>query len=149
MNHVLLVGRLTSEPELRYIPGTGTPVATFSVAIDRDYTKKDGTKETDFIPVEVMGKPAEFCANYISKGRLVAVQGSIRIDQYKTQTGENRTFTKVSARNVQALDSNRNRTDSPYPEASRGSEPIFEPSFEPQGLDPQGFQAIDDDDIPF
>ena len=96
-----------------------------------------------------MGKPAEFCANYISKGRLVAIQGSIRVDQYKTQTGENRTFTKVSARNVQALDSNRNRMDSPYPETSRGSEPTFEPSFEPQGLDPQGFQAIDDDDIPF
>ncbi|MBC5998173.1 single-stranded DNA-binding protein [Romboutsia ilealis] len=149
MNHVVLVGRLTRDPELRYIPGTGTPVATFSVAIDRDYTKKDGTKETDFIPVEVMGKPAEFCANYISKGRLVAIQGSIRIDQYKSQTGENRTFTKVSARNVQALDSNRNRTDSPYPDQSRGSEPTFEPSFEPQGLDPQGFQAIDDDDIPF
>ena len=149
MNHVVLVGRLTRDPELRYIPGTGTPVATFSVAIDRDYTKKDGTKETDFIPVEVMGKPAEFCANYISKGRLVAIQGSIRVDQYKSQTGENRTFTKVSARNVQALDSNRNRTDSPYPETSRGSEPTFEPSFEPQGLDPQGFQAIDDDDIPF
>ena len=149
MNHVVLVGRLTRDPELRYIPGTGTPVATFSVAIDRDYTKKDGTKETDFIPVEVMGKPAEFSANYISKGRLVAIQGSIRIDQYKSQTGENRTFTKVSARNVQALDSNRNRMDSPYPDQSRGSEPTFEPSFEPQGLDPQGFQAIDDDDIPF
>ena len=149
MNHVVLVGRLTRDPELRYIPGTGTPVATFSVAIDRDYTKKDGTKETDFIPVEVMGKPAEFCANYISKGRLVAIQGSIRVDQYKSQTGENRTFTKVSARNVQALDSNRNRMDNPYPDQSRGSEPTFEPSFEPQGLDPQGFQAIDDDDIPF
>ena len=117
MNHVVLVGRLTRDPELRYIPGTGTPVATFSVAIDRDYTKKDGTKETDFIPVEVMGKPAEFCANYISKGRLVAIQGSIRIDQYKSQTGENRTFTKVSARNVQALDSNRNKSDNPYPES--------------------------------
>ncbi|MGL5506483.1 MAG: single-stranded DNA-binding protein, partial [Paraclostridium sp.] len=80
MNHVVLVGRLTKDPELRYIPGTGTAVASFSIAIDRDFTKKDGTKETDFIPVEVMGKSAEFCANYISKGRLVAIQGSIRVD---------------------------------------------------------------------
>ncbi|GAA0702481.1 single-stranded DNA-binding protein [Paraclostridium ghonii] len=149
MNHVVLVGRLTKDPELRYIPGTGTAVATFSIAIDRDYAKKDGSRDTDFIPVEVMGKPAEFCANYISKGRLVAIQGSIRVDNYQTQSGERRTFTKVSARNIQALDSNKNRSDSPYPNQNQGAEPSFEPSFEPAGLDPQGFQAIDDDDIPF
>ena len=105
MNQVVLVGRLTRDPELRYIPGTGTPVASFTIAIDRDYVKKDGSKETDFIPVEVMGKSAEFCANYITKGRLVALQGSIRVDNYQTQSGEKRTFTKVSTRSVQALDS--------------------------------------------
>ena len=103
MNHVVLVGRLTKDPELRYIPGSGTPVANFTLAIDRDYAKKDGTKDTDFITVEVMGKAADFCANYISKGRLVAVQGTIRVDRYQTQSGENRTFTKVSAKSVQAL----------------------------------------------
>ena len=139
MNQVVLVGRLTRDPELRYIPGTGTPVASFTIAIDRDYVKKDGSKETDFIPVEVMGKSAEFCANYITKGRLVALQGSIRVDNYQTQSGEKRTFTKV-----QALDS-KNKSENSY----RESAPAFEPSFEPQGLDPQGFQAIDDDDIPF
>lgn len=69
MNSVSLVGRLTKDPELRYIPGTGTAVATFTIAINRDYTKKDGTREVDFIPVEVIGKAAEFCANYITKGR--------------------------------------------------------------------------------
>ena len=53
MNHVVLVGRLTKDPELRYIPGSGTPVANFTLAIDRDYAKKDGTKDTDFIPVKV------------------------------------------------------------------------------------------------
>ncbi len=150
MNNVVLVGRLTKDPELRYIPGTGTPVATFTLAIDRDYTKKDGTKDTDFIPVEVMGKSAEFCANYITKGRLVAVQGSLRVDRYQTQTGENRTFTKVSTRAVQALDS-KGRSDNSYVESHQGgAQPSFEPSFEPsQGLDPNGFQAIDDDDIPF
>ncbi|MDY2737455.1 single-stranded DNA-binding protein [Intestinibacter sp.] len=150
MNNVVLIGRLTKDPELRYIPGTGTPVATFTLAIDRDYTKKDGSKDTDFIPIEVMGKSAEFCANYIAKGRLVAIQGSIRVDRYQTQSGENRTFTKVSARNVQALDSNRSKSENPYVESHPGSQPSFEPSFEPnQGLDPNGFQAIDDDDIPF
>lgn len=150
MNHVVLIGRLTKDPELRYIPGTGTPVATFTLAIDRDYTKKDGSRDTDFIPVEVMGKSAEFCANYISKGRLVAVQGNIRVDKYQTQSGENRTFTKVSTRAVQALDSNKNKSENPYVESHQGSQSNFEPTFEPsQGLDPNGFQAIDDDDIPF
>lgn len=136
MNSVVLVGRLTKDPELRYIPNSGTPVATFTIAIDRDYKKKDGTKETDFIPIEIIGKGAEFCANYITKGRLVAIQGNLRVDRYQTQDGENRTFTKVSGRSVQALD---------YPKDNQqGTNNITNP-----GLDPNGFQAIDDDDIPF
>lgn len=136
MNNVVLVGRLTKDPELRYIPNSGTPVATFTVAVDRDYKKKDGTKETDFIPIEIIGKAAEFCANYITKGRLVAIQGSIKVDRYQTQDGENKTFTKVSGRSVQALD---------YPKDNQqGTNNITNP-----GLDPNGFQAIDDDDIPF
>lgn len=148
MNHVVLVGRLTRDPELRYIPGTGTTVATFAIAIDRNYKKKDGTKETDFIPVETMGKTAEFCANYIPKGRLVAIQGSIRVDRYTDQnTNEAKTFTKVSARNVQSLESSKDQ--GVQDNNNSGFEPKFEPSFEPSGLDPQGFTAIDDDDIPF
>ena len=136
MNSVVLVGRLTKDPELRYIPNSGTPVATFTIAIDRDYKKKDGTKETDFIPIEIIGKAAEFCANYITKGRLVAIQGNLRVDRYQTQDGENRTFTKVSGRSVQALD---------YPKDNQqGTNNITNP-----GLDPNGFQAIDDDDRPF
>lgn len=136
MNSVVLVGRLTKDPELRYIPNSGTPVATFTIAIDRDYKKKDGTKETDFIPIEIIGKAAEFCANYITKGRLVAIQGNLRVDRYQTQDGENRTFTKVSGRSVQALD---------YPKDNQqGTNNITNP-----GLDPNRFQAIDDDDIPF
>lgn len=136
MNNVVLVGRLTKDPELRYIPNSGTPVATFTVAVDRDYKKKDGTKETDFIPIEIIGKAAEFCANYITKGRLVAIQGSIKVDRYQTQDGENKTFTKVSGRSVQALD---------YPKDNQqGTNNITNP-----GLDSNGFQAIDDDDIPF
>lgn len=137
VNNVVLIGRLTKDPELRYIPNSGTAVATFSIAIDRDYTKKDGSKDTDFIPIEVMGKAAEFCANYITKGRLVAIQGSIRVDRYQTQTGENRTFTKVSAKNVNALDYKNNNGQ----QQSGNSASEYEP--------PSGFQTIDDDDIPF
>ena len=140
MNIVSLVGRLTKDPELRYIPGTGIAVTSFTIAINRDYKKKDGTVATDFIPVQVMGKAAEFCANYLTKGRLVAIQGSLRIDRYQTQTGENRTFTKVITRSVQALDYVKNDN------SNSDTNSNFEPT---QGLDPNGFTAIDDDDIPF
>ena len=99
MNNVVLVGRLTKDPELKYLT-SGTAVATFTLAIDRDYKNKDGSIPVDFIPVEIMGKPAEFVANYITKGRLVAIQGSIRVDRYDTPNGEKRTFTKVASRNI-------------------------------------------------
>lgn len=132
MNNVVLVGRLTKDPELRYIPGSGTPVATFTLAIDRDYKNKDGSTPVDFIPVEIMGKPAEFVANYITKGRLVAIQGSIRVDRYDTPNGEKRTFTKVAGRNIQALE-NKSKT-------MKTEEPPESPT---------EFAAVDDDDVPF
>jgi single-strand DNA-binding protein len=138
MNHVVLVGRLTRDPELRYIQGSGTPVANFAIAVDREFSGKDGKKETDFIDIQVWGKSAENCANYIGKGSMVAIQGSIRIESYQNQAGETRKATKINANRVQFL-GGKNET--------KGQS--FDPSFEPQGLDPQGFQAIDDDDIPF
>lgn len=135
MNSVILIGRLTKDPELKYIPSSGTAVSTFTIAIDRDYIKKDGTKETDFIPIEVMGKLAEVCANNLGKGRLVAVEGSIRVNSYE-KDGEKRTYTKVHANKIKFLDYKKDDTEKEY-------------MFEPKGLDQQGFQAIDDPDIPF
>ncbi|ADK37912.1 TPA: single-stranded DNA-binding protein [Clostridioides difficile] len=135
MNSVILIGRLTKDPELKYIPGSGTAVSTFTIAVDRDYIKKDGTKETDFIPIEVMGKLAEVCANNLGKGRLVAVEGSIKVNSYE-KDGEKRTYTKVHANKIKFLDYKKDDTEKEY-------------MFEPKGLDQQGFQAIDDPDIPF
>ena len=132
MNNVVIVGRLTKDPELRYLT-SGTAVATFTLAIDRDYKNKDGSITTDFIPVEIMGKPAEFVANYITKGRLVGVQGSIRVDRYETADGEKRTFTKVAGRNIQALESKS--------KVEQGEQA-------PQEA-PAEFSAVDDDDVPF
>lgn len=108
INSVVLIGRLTKEPDLKYIQGSGTPVATFTLAIDRDYKNRDGSVTTDFIPVEIIGKPAEYTSNYIAKGKLVAVQGAIRVDRYETQGGEKRIFTKVSGRNIQLLEKQKN-----------------------------------------
>lgn len=145
MNIITLIGRLTKDPELKYLPESGTPVSNFTLAIDRDYAKKDGTKDTDFIPIEVMGKIADSCANYLEKGRLVAINGSIRVDRYQTQSGENRTFTKVFAKSVQFLESKKKESNS-----NDNHVPTFEPHFGvPDGLDPNEFQAIDDDEIPF
>lgn len=143
LNNVVLVGRITKDPELRYIPGTGTAVASSSIAIDRDFTKKDGSKDTDFIPFEIMGKPAEFVANYCGKGTLIAIQGSIRVDQYQNQSGEKRSFTKVAARSIQKLEGNKDK------QGQQGQQNNNFGNFEPVGLDPQGFQAIDDSDVPF
>lgn len=107
INNITMVGRLTRDPEMKYIQSSDKEIAIarFTLAVDRDYKNKDGTTTTDFIPVEIMGKSAEFCSNYITKGRLVGVQGSIRVDRYETPSGDKRTFTKVVGRNIEALGS--------------------------------------------
>lgn len=139
MNQVVLVGRLTRDPELKYIPGTGTAVASFTIAVDRNYINKDGKRDTDFIPIEVIGKSAEYCANYITKGKLVALEGNIRVDNYQTQSGEKRTFIKVSTKSVQSLESKSKSSNSYKENVQDGT----------IGLDPQGFEIIDDDELPF
>ena len=142
MNNIILTGRLTKDVEMRYIPVTGTPVATFTLAVQRDYLKKDGTRDVDFIPVEVMGKVAEFCKNYLSKGRLVAVQGSIRVDRYQDKnTQEFRVFTKVSARSVQALDKKPSTNNTSNTTSNNKSEKELE-------LDKK-LEELASEDIPF
>lgn len=138
MNEVVLIGRLTNDPDLRYLPTSGTAIVKFQIAINRSY-KKDNKPVTDFIPIEVWGKIAEFCANYLEKGRLVAINGSLHFDRYVDDQGVNRTYAKVSAKNVKALDS-RKKKDSANVDSSNACD---------SGLDPNGFQAIDDDDMPF
>ena len=137
MNHVVLVGRLTRDPELRYIAGNGTPVANFTIAIDREFTTKEGKKETDFIDIQVWGKSAENCANYIGKGSLVGIQGSIRVEKYE-KDGERRTFTRINANKVQFLESKKDKQGN-----------SFTPNFNPTGLNANDFEAITDNDIPF
>ena len=114
MNLVMLIGRLTRDPDLKYLQGSGTPVANFSVAVDREFAGKDGKKEVDFIDIQVWGKSAENCTNYISKGSKVAIQGSLRIDTYQNQAGENRKITRVNAIRVQFLDNKNNNNDKAF-----------------------------------
>lgn len=144
MNNVTLVGRLTRDVEVRFVPGTGTKVCNFTIAVDRDFTQADGNRGTDFIDIQVWNKQADTCENYLKKGHLVGVQGSIRIDSYTDQMGTKRRSFRINANRVQFL--------TPKGNTGAKSEQGYDntPSFDvPAGLDPQGFQAIEDDEMPF
>jgi single-strand DNA-binding protein len=100
MNKCILIGRLTKDPDLRYTQ-SGTAVATFTLAVDRAFSKE---KETDFIPIVVWQKQAENCANYIGKGSLVAVSGRIQVRSYEAKDGGKRWVTEIIAEQVKFLD---------------------------------------------
>ncbi len=100
MNKCVLIGRLTKDLDLRYTQ-SGTAVAQFTLAVDRQFSKE---KETDFIPCIVWGKTAENCANYIGKGSLVAVEGRIQVRTYEAKDGGKRWVTEVIAEQVRFLD---------------------------------------------
>lgn len=109
LNRVILIGRLTRDPELKYTP-SGVAVATFTLAVDRPVSPNaQGEKETDFIPCVAWRQSAEFAANYLQKGRLVAVEGRLQIRKWQTQDGQPRTSTEVICDRVQGLD--RPRTE--------------------------------------
>ncbi|MCY6372426.1 single-stranded DNA-binding protein [Clostridium ganghwense] len=102
MNRVVLIGRLTKDPELRFTPGTGKAVASFILAVDRRFSS-NGQKEADFIPIVVWNKQAEATANYVTKGKLIGVAGRIQTRSYEAQDGTRRYVTEVVADEVQFL----------------------------------------------
>lgn len=108
LNKVILIGRLTRDVELRYIP-SGTAVGKFTIAVDRRQVK-DREKETDFIDIVVWSKLAENCANYIGKGRLVAVSGRLQIRSYEDSQGIRRKAAEVVAEDVKFLDRGKDNT---------------------------------------
>lgn len=105
LNHVVLIGNLTDDPELRYTQ-SGMARARFSIAVNRRWRDRDGNlqEETTFVPIVVWGPQAEHCVNFLSKGSTVAVEGRLRIDTYQTEDGERRKTVEVVARTVQFLD---------------------------------------------
>ena len=157
MNIAILIGRLTRDPELRYIPSTGRPVATFSIAVDRTFVGKDGQKQADFFNIVVWGKQAENVANYLAKGNQVAIRGQIQNRSYETPNGEKRYVTEIIADNVQFL--GKPSGSAPRNDFSQGptSDNDFMPTgyeedanaFSPKGLDEDGYRALEDDDVPF
>ena len=104
LNRVILIGRLTRDPELRYTPA-GVAVTQFTIAVDRPFSNQQNQREADFIPVVTWRQLAETCANYLRKGRLTAVEGRIQVRNYDNNEGKRVYVTEVIADNVRFLES--------------------------------------------
>lgn len=124
LNRVILIGRLTRDPELRYTP-SGVAATQFTLAVDRPFTGQNGEREADFIPVVTWRQLAETCANYLRKGRLTAVEGRIQIRHYENNEGKRVYVTEIVADSVRFLESanggNQAKRDDAPPD--RGSVP--------------------------
>ncbi len=140
MNSVVLIGRLTRDPEVRYTAGTQMAVCTFTVAIDRP-VRAGGEKQTDFPRVTVFGKQAENCERFLAKGRLVGVQGRIQTGSYTNKDGATVYTTDVVADRVEFLEWG----DRPSGQGSSSGRSQSQPV--PDAI-PEGFSEIDED-IPF
>jgi single-strand DNA-binding protein len=111
MNKVVLIGRLTRDPELRYT-GSNTPVASFTLAVNRNFSNQQGEREADFINVVVWRKQAENVKNYLTQGSQAAVEGRIQTRSYDDQNGQRRYVTEVIADNVEFLGSRNSSSNS-------------------------------------
>ena len=152
LNRVVLVGRLTKDPDLRYTPN-GVAVASFTLAVNRTFTNQNGEREADFIAIVVWRKQAENAANYLKKGSLVGIDGRLRTRSYENGQGQRVYVTEVIADTVQYLEprsSNSESAASPSPAKQKpkpnsGSDYDFDDPFADDG---QTFD-ISDDDLPF
>jgi single-strand DNA-binding protein len=103
VNRIFLIGRLTRDPELRYVP-SGQPVAKFTLAVDRPFKNSQGERDTDFVDIVAWRKSAELATQHLSKGRLVAVEGRLQIRSYEAQDGSRRKVAEVVTDRIQFLD---------------------------------------------
>lgn len=152
LNRVVLVGRLTRDPELRYTANGGTAVARFTLAVERNYTNQQGEREADFIFISVWRGLAENCAKYLRKGSLVALEGRLQVRSYENQEGRTVWSTEVVADQVKFLDSRSSQNnDNNFGDNSMGYS--NQNQNKPSNQDP--FQSVgkpidlSDDDLPF
>ena len=111
LNKIILMGRLTRDPDLRKTQG-GTSVASFSLAVERDFKDQSGEKETDFIDIVAWRGLADMVCKYFSKGRMMAVEGRLQIRDWTDQNGNKRRSAEVIAENVYFADSKKAVSDS-------------------------------------
>ena len=102
-NHITLLGRLTKDPEVRYVT-SGKVVTSFTLAVDRPFLNQEGKREADFIPVVVWGKAAELCGNSLAKGHRILVEGRLQIRSYDGKDGNRHWVTEVIANSVEFIE---------------------------------------------
>ncbi len=116
MNKVVLLGRLTAKPELRYT-SSNTAYTRFTVAVNRRQTKEDGTRDADFITVVAWRRTAEIISQYFDKGSQICIDGNIRTGSYDDQNGNRRYTTEVFVDNFDFVDSKNSRNSAPVPDS--------------------------------
>ena len=151
LNRIILMGRLTRDPELRRT-GSGTAVTSFSLAVDRDFKSQSGEKETDFIDIVAWRNTAEFVSKYFTKGRMAVVEGRLQIRDWTDKDGGKRRSAEVVADNVYFGDSKRDGGD------NSGYSPGYAPAPASHSAAPSNFSASgsdfaeigeDDGELPF
>ena len=147
LNHITIMGRLTRDPELRYTQAQ-IPVASFSLAVDRDFGGRDGgEKQTDFIDCVAWRQTAEFVSTYFTKGRMAVVSGRLQISSYNDREGNKRNRAEIVVDNVYFGDSKRD-SDSSREGYSGRYEPPKKPAAADSGFSELG-DAGDDGELPF
>ena len=143
MNKVILIGRLTKDPELKYSPGTGAAVTTITLAVD-NYNSKSGERTADFIPIVIWGKQAENTAQYMSKGSQVAISGRISVRSYDAKDGTKRYVTEVVADTFNGVNFLSKGKNGVSENTTNNSDDVF-------GGDDGGFEEtpMDPADMPF
>ena len=151
LNHITIMGRLTRDPELRRT-GSGIAVASFSLAVDRDFSPKDGgERETDFIDCVAWRQTGEFVSKYFTKGRMAVVSGRLQIRSWTDKDGNKRRTAEIVADNVYFGDSKRDGDSSPYSAPASVSAGDFGGYSAPASAPASDFAMLDDDDaqLPF
>ncbi len=144
LNRVVLVGRLTKDPDFRTTP-SGVSVATFTLAVNRTFANAQGEREADFINCVVFRKQAENVKNYLSKGSLAGVDGRLQSRSYENQEGRRVFVTEVVCDSVQFLEPKNNNQSNNQPQQQRGQAPAQDNPF----TNANNPIDIDDEDLPF
>lgn len=140
LNKAIIMGRLTKDPELRYTQ-SGKPVASITLAVDRDFKAQDGSRATDFIPVVAWDKQAELLHNYFAKGRMAIVEGRLQVRDYTDNDGNKRKVTEIVANSIYFGDSKK---DDGAPRSAQA--PVKQPQQKEQFAE---IDDLDDGDLPF
>lgn len=142
INRAILMGRLTADPELRQMPSK-TPVCTFTVAVERRFSDRNGERQTDFLDVVAWKGTAEFVAQYFSKGKMIIVEGSVQTRSYEDRNGNKRKAVEIVADNVQFGEPKSTGRD------IRSEEPPLNGARDSGGASYKPMDTGDSDDLPF